>query len=127
MTGLALVVRDHAQALEYDLMTMTGRTLAEYMAMGADGRMALAAFARFLPPESALYRAVHPGDELPGWSSALKTNAILADIYDAFCAAHVRKGRKAPRYPRPNRDDKKVIGKGAIPIRDFDEWWRSGE
>lgn len=123
MTGLALVIRDYSHELEYDLMTMTGRTLSEYMSMGADGRIALAAFIRLAPPESALYRASHPSDELPSWGGLYKTNAILADIYDAYAATHTKKGRKAKPYPRPGVDKGRTIGKGAVKIRDFEAWW----
>ena len=125
MTGLALVVRDHCPALEYDLMTRTGRTLAEYMEMGADGRIALAAFIRYLPPDSALYRETHPKDETPQWMTTMKTNAILADFLDAYASANRKKGAKRFTYPRPNREGKS-IGKGAIPVRDFESWWKSG-
>lgn len=125
MTGLALVVRDHAAALEYDLMTMTGRTLAEYAEMGADGRIALAAFIRYLPPDSVLYREMHPKDELPKWATTLKTNEILADLFDLYAFTKRKKGRKPKPYPRPNREGRS-IGKGAIPVRDFESWWKSG-
>lgn len=127
MIRLALVMRDHAHALEFDLMTRTGRTLAEYEAQGADGRIALAAFLRYAPPDSAVYRETHPKDELAAWSTTMKTNAILADIFDAYVASHVKKGRRPKPYPRPSKDGPRVLGKGAIPIRDFEEWWNSGE
>jgi len=117
-----MIIRNHAQALEYDLMTMTGRTLGEYMAMGAAGRAALISFTRYLPPTSATYREMHPRDELGAWYSTVKTNAILADIYDAYAMSHSKKGRRPKPYPRPN-GKRKGIGKGAIPVRDFMDWW----
>lgn len=125
MTRLALAVRDHGQALEYDLMTRTGRTLAEYVSQGPDGRIALAAFLCYAPPDSMVYRETHPGDELPEWATRIKTNAILADMYDAFAAAHTRKGRRAKPYQRPGDKGGRTIGRGAIPIRDFDAWWNA--
>lgn len=119
-----MILRNHSQALEYDLMTMTGRTLAEYGAMGADGILALVSFVRYLPPESATYREMHPRDEMGKWSTRSKTNAILADIYDAYAGAHAKKGRKPKPYPRPNQKSRE-IGSGAIPISEFMDWWRN--
>lgn len=104
-------------------MTRTGRILAEYMAMGAPGRAALVSFVKFLPPESALRRAMNPGDDAFAWSTRAKTNAILADIFDAYAAVHAKKGRKPKPYPRPGAQKGAGIGKGAIPIRDFESWW----
>ena len=123
--GLAMVVRNHAQALEYECMTRTGRTLGEYVDMGAPGMVALVSLVRYLPPESALRREMHPRDEMASWASTTKTNSILADLFDAFVAANTRKGRKAKPYPRPNARTQNV-GSGAIPVRDFMDWWGSG-
>lgn len=106
-------------------MTRTGRTLTEYMEMGAAGIVALISFINFLPPDARLYQEMHPKDEYGQWQTAMKTNAILADIYDAFVAVNTRKGRKAQTYPRPK--NKRTIGHGAIPIKDFWNWWRGGE
>ena len=39
--SLVRIIRDHDRALEYDLMTRTGRTLSEYAEMGAAGKVAL--------------------------------------------------------------------------------------
>lgn len=125
MIGLALVVRDHGQEFEYDLMTGTGRTLSEYMAMGAAGRAALVAFVKHSGPGTALRRAIGgaEAEEAARWGTAAKTNAILADIYDAYAQTHMRKGRKAKPYPRPGASDKSRLGKDAIKVRDFEAWW----
>ena len=123
MTTLAMVIARHSRALEYDLMTMTGHTLSEYFAMGPDGASALVSFVRFLPPGSATYREMHPRDEVGPWMTTAKTNAILADIYDVYVQAHSKKGRAKP-YPRPNAKKGKNVGKGAIPVRDFMDWWK---
>lgn len=125
MTGLALVIEHHAQALEYDLMTRTGRTLAEYMEMGAAGAVALVSFVRHLPRDSATWRESHPSDDSWPWVTAAKTNTILADLFDALVAVNTRKGRRPKPYPRP-RAGGRSIGSGAIRVRDFDEWWNSG-
>ena len=125
MTGLAMALRSHGRAVEYDLMTRTGRTLSEYMEMGAAGKVALVSFLRFLPPDSAYFREVHPRDEMGAWSSTLKTNSILADIFDVIVRANSKKGRKPKPYPRPNARTQ-GIGNGAIPVGEFDKWWKSG-
>ena len=61
--------------------------------------------------------------ELAKWAGPLKTNAILADIYDILsminaniCAMGSGKKAKKPKpYNRPGDRDKKAIGKGALP------------
>ena len=102
-------------------MTRTGRTLNEYMAMGAAGKVALLSFIKYLPPDSALSRELHPEDETWVWTTATKTNAILADIFDVFVMANTKKGKKPKPYPRPRKKEK--IGRGAIPISQFWDWW----
>lgn len=119
--SLVRLLEEHDRALEYDLMTLTGRTLDEYMRMGAAGKVALLSFIKYLPPESALMRELNPKDETWQWSTTQQTNVLLADLFDAFSIVHTRKGRKPFEYPRPKK--KQGIGKGAIPIKDFWEWW----
>lgn len=124
--SLVQIINDHDRALEYDLMTRTGRTLSEYMEMGAAGMVALLSFINYLPPDSMLRPLIDPdNDEVGEWFTTLKTNKILADIFDVFVAANTRKGRKAKEYPRPQQ--KKHIGRGAIPISEFWDWWNSKE
>ena len=125
-------MQEHPAALDYDCMTLTGRTLHEYADMGWQGMSSLAHLVRHLGPESMTWRATHEGDELPSWTSRPSTNAILADIYDViaqltrlFVIANSKSKPQRPRpYPRPNARDKgEVIGKGAIRVADFDSWW----
>ena len=106
-------------------MTRTGRTLDEYMSMGAAGRLALISFIGNLTPDSALNQAMNPKDEFGAWYTTAKTNVILADLFDIFVAANTKKGRKANEYPRPRKHQS--IGKGAIPISEFWDWWTGGE
>lgn len=89
--------------------------------MGAAGKVALLSFIRYLPPESELKREMNPKDEIGQWNSVQQTNILLADIFDAFSIVNTKKGRKPFEYPRPKK--KAGIGKGAIPIKDFWEWW----
>ena len=121
--GILILVRllkYHDRALEYDLMTRTGRTLSEYMDMGAAGKVALISFVKYLPPDSALNRDMNPKDEYGVWYETVKTNAILADIFDLLAKVNSKKGRAKP-YPRPVK--KQTVGKGAIPISEFWDWW----
>ena len=128
-------MRDHRAALDFDCMTKTGRTLGEYEGMGAAGLVALSHFTRYLDADSALWRELNPSDETPMWTDRPSTNAILADIYDAlstfntnYVSHHSKRSvrRQAP-YPRPNaKKSGKEIGKGAIPAREFMDWWESG-
>ena len=106
-------------------MTRTGRTLNEYLEMGAAGRLALISFINYLPPDSALYQSENPKDEVGDWFTTKKTNVILADIFDAFLAANTKKGKKPKAYPRPQQ--KQTIGKGAIPVSQFWDWWHEQE
>ena len=123
--SLVQIIRDHDRALEYDLMTRTGRTLSEYAEMGAAGKVALLSFINYLPPDSQLRQAMDPQDEVGEWSTVKKTNIILADIFDVFVSANTKKGHKAKQYPRPKQ--KRKIGSGAIPISEFWDWWNGGD
>ena len=123
--SLVQTINDYDRALEYDLMTRTGRTLSEYINMGAAGMVALLSFINYLPPDSQLRQTMDPQDEVGEWSTVKKTNIILADIFDVFVSANTKKGHKAKQYPRPKQ--KKRIGSGAIPISEFWDWWNGGE
>ena len=74
-------------------MTRTGRTLSEYMDMGAAGKVALISFVKYLPPDSALNRDMNPKDEYGVWYETVKTNAILADIFDLLAKVNSKKVR----------------------------------
>lgn len=106
-------------------MTRTGRTLAEYMNMGASGVVALISFVEYLPIDSALRRETNPKDEYWAWHKTVKTNSILADIYDVLVAVNTKKGRTPKPYPRPQ--EHRTIGKDAIPISEFWDWWNGGQ
>ena len=102
-------------------MTRTGRTLSEYMDMGAAGRVALLSFINYLPLDSALNNEMNPEDDRGPWFTTVKTNAILADIFDLYVAAHTKKGQKPSTYPRPKQSQK--VGKDPIPVSEFWDWW----
>lgn len=123
--SLVQTINEYDRALEYDLMTRTGRTLSEYIDMGAAGMVALLSFINYLPMDSQLRQAMDPQDEVGEWSTVKKTNIILADIFDVFVSANTKKGHKAKQYPRPKQ--KRKIGSGAIPISEFWDWWNGGD
>jgi len=123
--SLVQTIDEYGRPLEYDLMTRTGRTLSEYIDMGAAGMVALLSFINYLPPDSQLRQAMDPQDEVGEWSTVKKTNIILADIFDVFVSANTKKGHKAKQYPRPKQ--KRKIGSDAIPISKFWDWWNGGD
>ena len=87
-----------------------------------------ASFLHNLGPESALWKSTH--ENMKDWSSPLRTNIILADIYDllANINANICGGfsRKKPShvkpYPRPWKEEEKKIGRGALPKNELHEW-----
>ena len=123
--SLVQTINEYDRALEYDLMTRTGRTLSEYIDMGAAGMVALLSFINYLPMDSQLRQTMDPQDEVGEWSTTKKTNMILADLFDVFVSANTKKGHKAKQYPRPKQ--KRKIGSGAIPISEFWDWWNGGD
>ncbi len=123
--SLVQTINEYDRPLEYDLMTRTGRTLSEYIDMGAAGMVALLSFINYLPMDSQLRQTMDPQDEVGEWSTTKKTNMILADLFDVFVSANTKKGHKAKQYPRPKQ--KRKIGSGAIPISEFWDWWNGGD
>ena len=94
----------------------------------------LAAWARWAAEDegSYIWRAYHRDEAR--YRGRLQTEATLADIYDLvasfahmFASAHSKSKVKQPKsYPRPWRDDSQRIGRGAIPIKDFENWYYGG-
>ena len=121
---------EHSGAIEYDLLTKTGHELRDV------GRTlswdALASFLLYEDVDSALHREL--GTKQAVWAQTLKTNGILADIYDMLAQINsnlVAIGSQQPakepkRYPRPDMDDKseneRHIGKGALPKAELRKW-----
>lgn len=83
-------------------------------------------------PASFVWREEHKDES--NYRDALQANALLADLYDQLAAlaymyavAHKGNPRKPKRYPRPWSKDTQRIGRGAIPISQFDAWYYGGE
>lgn len=89
---------------------------------------AFASLIRKLPTDSATFKELHP--EFAEWSSTLKTNVILADIYDVLsqinanlCAVGSRKQpHRIKPYPREWTKQKDKIGKDALPAPELETW-----
>lgn len=89
----------------------------------------LASFIKNLGTDSALARDL---DKATGWEGTIKTNAILADIYDLLqvinanlvsFASGGKKRTKIKPYPRPGGDkNTKRLGRGALPLDQLREW-----
>lgn len=122
----------HSEAVNYDLLTLTGHELKD---VGASlSWEALAAFLHNEATGSALIREVDPEYHL--WSTSLKTNGILADIYDKLAQIESilvaigtgQKSKPIKPYPRPGMEEEKGstrrIGRGAMPAAKLEEWFR---
>lgn len=118
----------HDKALTYDLLTKTKYSLDDVG--GELSWFALSSFIENLDTGSALARDLKKST---GWESALKTNVILADIYDLLQTINLnlcriggsKQSKKIKPYPRPFGKDKentKKIGKGALPFDQLKEW-----
>lgn len=122
------MIDDHREAIEYDLLTRTGYTLDD-----VGGRLswsALYSFVKNLGGDSATARSLKKST---GWETTLKTNEILADLFDQLriidihLVRFISGGKTRPKfkpYPRPGKDDntKRQIGKGAMPYNKLREW-----
>ena len=90
---------------------------------------ALSSFVQNLGTDSALARDL---GKSTGWEDTVKTNAILADIYDLLNVINAnlcglggsRSHKKIKPYPRPGKDgnNKRKVGKGAMPYNDLRQW-----
>lgn len=129
--GLANFITEHRRAVEYDLLTLTGHELNDVGRTLSWG--ALLSFVSNLGADSATAREGVSFAKYEPWTTSMKTNVILADIYDAisvlnsnFVGGASRKKAKRPRpYPRPWQDDKNVkhYGKGALPPDQLEKWF----
>ena len=126
--SLAQFAEAHREALDYDLMTRTHYTVDDIG--GALSWSSLASFVKNLRGDSALARDLGTAT---GWEDTLKTNAILADIFDLLqvinnnivaLASHGKTKKTIKPYPRPGKDEnnERKIGKGALPLPQMRKW-----
>lgn len=90
---------------------------------------AFASFVKNLDYTSALWKSTHP--EEAEWVTTLKTNVILADIYDLLAQMNAnlvggfqkKRAKKTKPYPRPwSKNQPKKLGRGAMPKNELREW-----
>ena len=120
-------VSKHDKAISYDLLTKTRFSLDDVG--GELSWFALSSFIQNLDTDSALARELKKST---GWEHTLKTNAILADIYDLLQAINANlvqvgggNAKKIKPYPRPFGKDNhttKKIGKAPLPFNQLREW-----
>ena len=128
IASLCELLIEHKEAIEYDLITSAGIECSE-----VGGSLSMGAFASFvkgLSFDSALWRSQHKDTVI--WGSTLKTNALLADIYDLLAQMNAnmcggfshKKASKITPLPRPWLADntKRIGGKGALPKNELREW-----
>ena len=131
IASLCEFINDHKEAIESDLITSAGIELNEVgsaLTMGA-----LYSFLQNRSYDSALWRSTH--EDMAEWSTTLKTNLILADIFDVLSQINAnivalgtrKKAQKTKPYPRAwAKDEKtKTIGKGALPPKELHEWFKN--
>lgn len=122
------MIEEHESAVDSDLLHASGRGIED---LGSSlSWQAASSILHNLSLDSALARDVNPDTNL--WNSTLKTNYILADIFDVLSAIHYTlikiaggKAQKPKSYPRPNdkrKEVKKIGGKGAMKVEDLKKW-----
>lgn len=97
------------------------------------GSLSWGAFSSFIKrsdEDSALFRELHP--EIGDWGTTLRTNIILADIFDCLSQINAnmiggfsrKKSRQVDKYPRPwnqQKKNEKKIG-SAMKKNELHEW-----
>ena len=135
----------HGEALDFDLLTQTGCSLGDLYAT-LDGREAsltlhaLLSFVRYAPPRSQIHVARGTlTEEERQWSDQDGLSMLLAQLSDQLAGLSYMyetansKNSAAIKKPEPierpgvkkSKNKERHFGSGAIPIRDFDEWWNT--
>ena len=91
---------------------------------------ALGAFLRHPQIDGEIARDLDP--DLASWGNTLKTNAILADIYDMLAMINANicalgsgtRAKKPKTYNRPGDKSKQRIGKNALPPDELRAWFK---
>lgn len=122
---------EHEGAIEYDLLTRTGHELRDVG--NTLSWRALASFVLHDGDNSALAREIDSEHTL--WAQTLKTNGLLADIYDVLAQINAnlvavgnrKQAKHVPPYPRPGMEDKRAdvkhFGKNALPPDELRAWF----
>ena len=126
--SLTEFVDENSEAITTDLLRLTGHGIEELG--GAISWHSLKAYLEHLPYDSALMRSLNA--EQAEWATRVKTNAILADIFDMLaiinanlCGIGSGKKPKQPKpYPRPGtKEEQQTIGKGAVTKQELEEFF----
>ncbi|WNM65689.1 tail assembly chaperone [Arthrobacter phage Vulpecula] len=127
--SLCLVLDEHAEAIEYDLLVM-GRSLEDLGTPALSWRQ-LMVVVKQAGPGSALARALDP--EMDAWTSGAITPWLLATVVDLLAGANwQRVGKKSAPKPKPlprpgSKSEGTRYGSKPIPVADFDDWWNNQE
>lgn len=119
---------EHREAVEHDLLSQTGFQLDD-VGRGLSWA-ALSSFISSIGPDTATAAELWP--DVSEWATRVKTNAILADIYDVLSLINANlvamgshKPAKTPdKYPRPNdkNENTKHFGSDALPVEELHAW-----
>lgn len=128
MIGLADFVCENREAVECDLLS-TGYTLDDVgESLSWD---ALKSFMTYARPDSALFRKMNP--EWSEWATPIKTNLILADIFDQLSVTNMllralvthKPSKPHEPYKRPGQKKTRRMGKAPLAsVQDMREWIR---
>lgn len=120
--SLAEILTDHGRAIEGDLLKngYEIKDIGHSLSWGA-----LYSFVSSLGPESNFAKELDP--EMYAWNTRLKTNTILADIYDMLALINANivavgshnRTKKPSFYPRPSKNTGDHYGNEAIPAKDL--------
>ena len=118
--SLVQLTRDHAEALEFDLIKL-GLRLRDAGSLDFNWRD-LMVICRRLGRDSELYRDMNPEDDT-SWSVDTYLLAQLVDntsfrLYQAAGG----KGTKPKPLPRPNSEDHKVVKHDVMPLEEMRDW-----
>jgi len=92
---------------------------------------ALKSFLTYVRPDSALFRKINP--EWSEWSTSIKTNLILADIFDQLSVTNMllrvlvthKPSKPHEPYKRPGQKKTRRMGKAPLAsVQDMREWIR---
>lgn len=131
MRSLSAFVSEHETAIGYDLLTKTQHDINDLG--GALSWSSFYSFVHNLGADSATFRTMNP--EYTAWDTRIKTNQILADIYDVLAmmnanivAIGTRKAPKKPKlYPRPrkenNNEHTQKFGRDGMKPDDLRAWF----
>lgn len=129
IAGLCCLLADHAEAIEFDLLTM-GLRLDDLGTLALSWRD-LYVIVHSLGPSSALMRKVQP--ELAAWASGMVLADLLAHAVDLLAGGNWQRAgkRTAPKpkpIPRPGKQAESTkYGSEPIPVKDFDNWWNGAK